>query len=221
MQDFGQPPYDFFADSLDDPFEDSMGNPFDPFANPFEAMFDTLGSGIPGSLGALDPSAATNFQGPLADQDNLNMDNLGEMLDSLEDSIEKSPPIAPTSQTNDLDTLLTALEKNIENTSILPEPKIEVELFEDPGWACPTPSIDTPSPPLGIYDYPAIQPNRDERPVGMREGMSKNKSGADDKILCPVENDYISPEACKDKSCEHYSSDTKDCTYYNKGQADL
>ncbi len=216
MQDFGQPPYDFFADPLDEPFEDPLGNPFDPFAGPFEAMFDTLGSGLPGSLGALDPSAATNFQGPLAEQDNLNMDNLDEMLHSLEDNIEKSPPIPPISQTNDLDTLLTALEKNIENTSIPPEPKIEVELSEDPGWGYPTPSINTPSPPLGIYDYPAIQPNRDERPIGMREGMSKNKSGADDKIWCPVENDYISPEACEDKECEHYNSDVKDCTYYNK-----
>ncbi len=214
MHDFGQPPYDFFADSLDDPSEDPLGDPFDPFAGPFEAMFDTLGSGIPGSLGALDPSAATNFQGPLADRDNLNMDNLDEMLDSLEDSIENSPPIPPISQTNDLDTLLTALEKNIENTSIPPESQIEVELSED--WGCPTPSIDTPSPPPGIYEYPAIQPNRDKRPIGMREGMSQNKSGADDKIWCPVENAYISPEVCEDKECEHYNSDVKDCTYYNK-----
>lgn len=211
MQDFGQPPYDFFVDPLDDPFEDSVRNPFDPFAGPFEAMFDTLGSGIPGSLGALDPSAATNFQGPLAEQDNLD-----EMLHSLEDNIDKSPPIPPASETDDLDTLLSALEKNIENTSIPPEPKIEVELFEDPGWGYPTPSMNTPSPPLGIYDYPAIQPNRDERPISMREGMSKNKSGADDKIWCPVENDNISPKACEDKECEHYNSDVKDCTYYNK-----
>ncbi len=46
--------------------------------------------------------------------------------------------------------------------------------------------------------------------------MSKNKSGADDKIWCPVENDYISPEACGDKQCEHYNPDLKDYTYYNK-----
>ncbi len=179
-------------------------------------MFDTLGSGIPGSLGALDPSAATNFQEPLAEQDNLNTDNLNEMLHSLEDNIEKSPPIPPPSQTNDLNTLLSALEKNIEKTSVPPDPQIEVELFEDPGWGYPTPSIDTQSPPLGIYDYPAIQPNRDEQQIRMPGGMSKNKSGADDKIWCPVENDYISPEACEDKECKYYDSEVKDCSYHDK-----
>jgi len=143
------------------------------------------------------------------------------MLDSLEETIENSPPIPPASETDNLDTLLTALEKNIENTSIPPELEIEVELFNDPGWGYPTPSIDTPSPPLGIYDYLAIQPNRDERPIGMCEGMSKNKSGADDKIWCPVEDNYVSPEFCEDKNCKHYNPDIHECMHYNKETNEL
>ena len=219
MQDFGQPPCDFFADSPDGPFEDSEGNPFDPFAGPFEAMFNAWGTGIPGNIGLPDPSSVTNFQDPLTGQDDFSIDNCGKMLDMTEDNIENSPPIPPTSEADNLDTIYTAAEKDIENTSIPPETKIEVELFNDLGWGDSTPSVDTPSPPPGMYDYPAIQPNRDERPIRIPAGMSKNKSDANNKIWCPVENEYISPEACKDKGCEHYNSDAKDCTYYNKGQA--
>ena len=196
MQDFGHPSYDPFGDPLDDP----LGDLFDPFADPFEAMFNVLGPGAPGNLGSLDPSAVTNFQEPLADQDNLDMENLGEMLDSVEDGIENSPPIPPASEMDNLDTILTALEKNVENTSIPPEPQIEVELFEDPGWGYPTPSTDTPSPLLGMYDNPAIRSTRDDRPIGRRRGTSKTKSGADNKIWCPVEDDYVSPEFFEDKN---------------------
>jgi len=59
MQNFGQPSYDPFGDPLDDPLEDPLGDPFDTFADPFEATFNALGPGVPGNLGALDPSAAT------------------------------------------------------------------------------------------------------------------------------------------------------------------
>lgn len=216
MQDFGQP----FFDPLDDPLEDPMGDPFDLFADPFEAMFNALGSGLPGNPGILEPLATTNFQEPLADQGNLNMDNLGGMLDSLEETIENSPPIPPALEIDGLDTILSALENNIENTSIPPELETEVELFNDPGWES-TPSIDTSSPPLSIYDSPVIQPTRGHQPVSRQRGTNRTKMSTNNKTWCPLENDYISPEACDGKECEHYNADVKDCTYYNKGQAGM
>lgn len=171
-----------------------------------------------GEPGTLEPLATTNFQGPLADQGNLNMDNLGGMLDSLEETIENSPPIPPAPGIDGLDTILSALENNIENTSIPSELETEVELFNDPGWGCPTPSIDTPSSLPGIYDNPTTRSvfQQDGRSIGQSRGTNRTKTGANNKTWCPLENDYISPEACDGKECEHYNADVKDCTYYNK-----
>ena len=221
MENFGQPPYGPFDDPQDDPLYD----PFDIFADPFEASFNAPVPGLPGSLGPPAPLSAVNFQEPLDGQGNLDMNNFG-MLDSLEETIENSPPIPPALGFDDLDTTLSALEDDIENTSIPPELETEVELFNDPGWGHSTPSIDTPSPfidtqsPLqGIHDRPAKR-SRDERSVRRSRGTSKNKQNSGNKVWCPVEEDYVSPETCEDKDCEHYNPNTHECMY-NAKDSDL
>lgn len=234
MQDFGQPPYGPLDDSLDDPLYD----PLDPFNDPFEAMLNAAFGSEPSRD---NPLAAMNLPGPRTGEgegrDNLGNllgdaeaniegtppirlgpDSLGEALGRLEKAIENSPPIPPVLETDNLDTILTALEKNIENTLMPPEPKIEVELFEDPGWGYPTPSIDTPSPPLGIYDNPAIQSTRDGRPVGQRGGRIKNKLSTDGEVWCPIADDYIQKENCE--NCQYCEQDTDVCTYYGEEEPD-
>lgn len=215
MENFGQPPYGPLGDSQDDPLDD----PFDIFADPFETSFNTPGSGLPGSLGPPDPLAAADFQEPLEGQDNLDMDNFGGMLDSLEETIENSPPIPPALGFDGFDTILSALENNIENTSIPPELETEVELFNDPGWGYPTPSIDTPSPLPGVDDNPTTRSvfQRDGRSAGRSRGTSKNKQNSRNKVWCPVEDDYVSLETCEDKDCEHYNPNTHECMYNAEG----
>jgi len=108
--------------------------------------------------------------------------------------------------------------EHIENTLISPESQIEVELFEDSGWV--TPSTDSPSPPLGIYGKPAIQSTRDGRSVRRSRGTSKNKQNSGNKVWCPVQEDYVPPETCEDKDCEHYNPNTHECMY-NAEDSDL
>ena len=218
MENFGQLPYGHFGDPQDDPLDD----PFDIFADPFEASFNAPGPGLPGSLGPPDPLSAADFQEPLEGQGNLDMDNFGGMLDSLEETIENSPPIPPALGFDGLDTTLSALENSIENTSIPPELETEVELFNDPGLECPTPSIDTPSPLQGIYDNQTTRSafQRDGRSAGQSKGTSKNKQNSGNKVWCPVEDDYVVPETCGNKDCEHYNPDIHECMYNTK-ESDL
>jgi hypothetical protein len=213
MQDFGLPSYGPFGDPLDDLFGEPLDDPFDPFADPYEAMFNASVLGMPGNIGSLEPLAAARFQEPLAGQNNLDMDNSDRMLDLVEDTIESSPPIPPILEADDSDTIMTALENNIENTSIPPEPKVEVELFEYSGWGYPTPSIDTPRPPLGIYDNPEVQSMRDVRPVGQHGGKCKNKAGARNEIWCPLEGDYVTLEICKGNDCKYYDPGIHECRH--------
>jgi len=198
MQDFGQYPYGSLDDFLDDPLYD------DPFEDPFEAM---LNAGLLGNAEADIESTPPIRLGP---------DGICRTLGRLEKGIENSPPIR--SGPDDIGKMLGQLEKNIENTSIPPEPKIDMELFEDPGWGRTTSSINTPSPPPGIYDNPAIQSTRDGRPVGQRGGRIKNKPSTDREVWCPIADDYIQKEDCE--NCQYYDQDTDVCTYYGEEEPD-
>ena len=238
MQDFGQYPYG--------PLDDPLYEPLDPFEDPFETMLNAaFGPGPTGDFGLFDSFAAMNLQGPRIgegeDRDSLGSllgdaeadiegtpsirseaDDVSKTLGQLEDNIEKSPPIR--SGPDDTGKMLGRLEKDIENTSIPPEPKIDMELFEDPGWGRTTPSNPyNTSPPPGIYDNPSTRSTRSlphipNRRIAGKHGSSKHNDSSDEEIWCPLENDFISPQVCKD--CEYYDSDAEVCVYGSKEETD-
>ena len=186
---------------FDQPMEEPLpGDPLeDPLEDPFEAMMNALGPETK-SFGHFNPYDYSRSQ-----LEEIFMDDLGKMMNDLEDSIENSPPIPP--------------EPQMQNE--------EVELFEGQGDYT-TPNLETnnnlPLPDGETSEKPSEPmfpfPRSRARPVGRSLGLSRNShSGSDKKIFCPVEREFVFPQFCEDEDCEHYDRDIKECTYF--GEVDI
>jgi len=188
MYDFGSPLYDSL---YEDPMAgiDTSRDPFNVLADPFEAMFDSRRPSSP-------VSDFNPFDYTKDELEQQFMDDGGKLLNNLEDNIEGSQVRPPE------------------------EPK-QVELFEDTGWGCQTPSAGAEAPPsLGIYENPPGRPafQQDAGPISHRGGGANNKVSSDGKSWCHFEDDYVLPKFCKEKDCEYFDPDIKECMYYSRDE---
>ncbi len=204
MHDFGQFP--------DNPLESPLDGSF--LKDPLDFPPNALGPDAAGNFSPSDPLAAMNLKVPGAEEDYFHMDSLGKLLTDAEAAIENTPAIPPTSP-------IDHLENSIQNTSIPPEAEAkEVQLFKGSGWGYSSPPIGsdkTTPPPLGIYDEPSTRPAfyANLGPITQHGGRIRNKYGGDDKIWCPLEDDFISPQICQNQDCEHYNPETRACMHYD------
>jgi len=189
MQDFGIPPYDE-PDEFGDPLRETQDG-FDIFADPFESLFNPLGST------------------PLQEAE----PHMEGHIDHLEKSIENSPPQSQHYETDGLDGILGQPEESTEGTEISPASDSQQKLFQDKGWGQSMPSTGSPGPPAGLYDYPSSSPGKDSGPVGKRWGKTNSTFKGDSKIFCPLEEDYVSKQKCEEKECEYYDPEIRECRY--------
>ena len=210
MHDFGQFP--------DNPLESPLDNSF--LEDPLEFLPNALGPDAAGNFSSFDPLAAMNLQDLREEEDYFHMDSLGKLFTDAEAAIENTPAIPPTSP-------IDHLENSIQNTSIPPEAEVkEVQLFKDPGWGYSSPPIgsdNTTPPPLGIYGEPSTRSafSADLGPITQHGGRIRNKYSGEDKIWCPLEDDFISPQTCQDQACEHYDPETRGCMHYDSEDSSL
>jgi len=212
VENFRLPLYglgDPFGNSLDEPEND----PFDIFADPFETMFDPFD---PGAALRPDPFelAEQEIEGKFAD-------NVGGNFDHLEKSVENTPPIKPKYETDGFDSIFDQHEKSVEGTEIPPAPDTKVKLYHDPGWGYPTPTLNGPSPPQGLYDYPSTSPKKNTGPIGRRRGKTKDTYTADEENWCPFEGDFISRKECEKKNCKYFDRDINECRYGEENQGGI
>lgn len=185
MQNYEQPP----AGPLGEPLNDPLKDPFEDISKAFgpDANFDLFNP----------------FDYTRADLEELFMDNLGKMLNQLEESIETSPPIQPVS----------GMERDIADNHQL---STRSKNIAHRGWGHSSPPMNpdnTPPADNEIYNNPPTQQTTPPLRIGQSLITGSSGSSTDDRIWCPVKRRFISVEICEDSDCEYYDPDTETCTY--------
>ena len=189
-----------------------MNDPLDPLAegDPFD---DPLLNGLERSI-----EKPPGLRDPLADPDELLMDDLGRQLDALEASIENSPPVPPLPGT-DPDT-----DGSIPGGSgpAGPEPSLPEEASSVPESTTETfGSFDTSPPPPQDSHHRLPPPNPPGLPSPRRGGGGGRRTGAFSSRhripghlkpkmprpsysarYCPETHEMIDKKQCE--SCEKY-----------------